>query len=102
MHLGSLLTNGDLGEDCALHVNVAIVSGGRDQGTPIIGNKNVIGVGATIVGAVKLGNGIAVEANAVVTKSFEEDDIAIAGVPAKKISDNGSGTWHKKTQEVKE
>lgn len=94
MHLGSILTNGDLGEDCSLHVNVSIVSGGRDTGTPVIGSHNVIGVGAAIVGSVKLGNGIAVGANAVVTKSFPEDNIAIAGVPAKKISDNGSGTWN--------
>ncbi|MBR5295924.1 MAG: serine acetyltransferase [Clostridia bacterium] len=102
MHLGSLLTNGDLGEDCSLHVNVSIVSGGRDTGTPVIGNHCVLGVGAAVVGSVTLGNGIAVGANAVVTKSFEEDNIAIAGVPAKKISDNGSGTWNKKNNENKE
>ena len=99
MHLGSILTNGDLGEDCSLHVNVSIVSGGRDTGTPVIGSRNVIGVGAVVVGSVTLGSGIAVGANAVVTKSFEEDNIAIAGVPAKKISDNGSGTWNKKKAE---
>lgn len=103
MHLGSVLTNGDLGEDCSLHVNVSIVSGGRDTGTPVIGNGCVIGVGAVVVGSVTLGNGIAVGANAVVTKSFEEDNIAIAGVPAKKISDNGANTWNKKQpEEVKE
>lgn len=102
MHLGSLLTNGDLGEDCSLHVNVSIVSGGRDTGTPVIGSGNVIGVGAVVVGSVTLGSGIAVGANAVVTKSFEEDNIAIAGVPAKKISDNGADTWNKnKPEEVK-
>ena len=95
MHLGSILTNGDWGEDCSLHVNVSIVSGGRDTGTPVIGSHNVIGVGAVVLGSVKLGEGIAVGANAVVTKSFEENDIAIAGVPARKISENGSGTWNK-------
>lgn len=103
MHLGSILTNGDLGEDCSIHVNVSIVSGGRDTGTPVIGSHNVIGVGAVILGSVKLGNGIAVGANAVVTKSFEEDNIAIAGVPAKKISDNGAGSWNKtQPEEVKQ
>ena len=101
MHMGSILTNGDLGEDCAIHVNVSIVSGGRDTGTPIIGNRAVIGVGAVILGSIKLGNGIAVGANAVVTKSFEEDNIAIAGVPAKKISENGSSTWNKKQDSQK-
>jgi len=51
------------------------------------------------VGSVTLGSGIAIGANAVVTKSFEEDNIAIAGVPAKKISDNGASTWNKKKPE---
>lgn len=95
MHAGSILTNGDIGEDCSLHVNASIVSGGRDQGLPQIGNRCIIGVGAAIVGGVRIGNGVAVGANSVVTKSFEEDDIAIAGVPARKISNNGSGTWNK-------
>jgi len=99
MHLGSILTNGDLGEDCSLHVNTSIVSGGRDTGTPVIGSHAVIGVGAVVVGSVTLGSGIAIGANAVVTKSFEEDNIAIAGVPAKKISDNGASTWNKKKPE---
>lgn len=99
MHLGSILTNGDLGEDCCLHVNTSVVSGGRDTGTPTIGNHCVIGVGAAVVGSVKIGNGVAIGANAVVTKSFEEDNIAIAGVPAKKISNNGTDTWNKKKDE---
>lgn len=95
MHAGSILTNGDIGPDCYLHVNVSIVSGGRDQGTPTVGSGCVIGVGAALVGGVRIGNGVAVGANAVVTRSFEEDNIAIAGVPARKISDNGSSTWNK-------
>lgn len=95
MHAGSVLTNGDIGEDCAIHVNAAIVSGGRDQGCPSIGNNAIIGTGAVLVGGVRLGNGVAIGANAVVTKSFAEDNIAIAGVPAKKISNNGSSTWNK-------
>ena len=43
-----------------------------------------------------LRNGIAIGANSLVNKSFEEQNIAIAGCPAKKISNNGDSTWHKK------
>lgn len=102
MHMGSILTNGDIGTDCSLHVNASIVSGGRDTGTPIIGNNCVIGVGAVILGSIKLGNGIAVGANAVVNKSFEENGIAIAGVPAKKISNNGCDSWNKDAKKSEE
>lgn len=46
-----------------------------------------------ILGDIELADNIAVGANAVVNKSFEEADIAIAGIPAKKISNNGRTVW---------
>ena len=97
MHVGSVQVNAksDVGEDCAFHINTALVSGGRDQGVPRIGNHVIVGAHAVLVGGVKIGDGVAIGANAVVTKSFEEENIAIAGSPAKKISNNGSSTWNK-------
>lgn len=53
----------------------------------------MIGVGAVVLGDIELADNIAVGANAVVNKSFEEADIAIAGIPAKKISNNGRNVW---------
>ena len=41
-------------------------------------------------GNIKIGNNVAIGANAVVNKSFEENGITIAGVPAKKVSDKGN------------
>lgn len=49
--------------------------------------------GATILGNVWIANGITIGANALVNKNFDEEKIAIAGVPAKKISDNGRWQW---------
>ena len=43
-----------------------------------------------IIGKVTIASDIAIGANSVVTKSFEEGGITIAGVPAEKISDNNS------------
>lgn len=96
MHLGSILTNGGVraGRDCAIHINTALVAQGVSNDTPVLGNNIVIGVGATIVGGVTLADGIAVGANALVNKSFNEPNIAIAGVPAKKISENGKNNWN--------
>ena len=97
MHLGPILTNGRVrvGKDCAVHINVALVAQGVAEDTPVLGDNVVIGVGATILGGVTLADGIAVGANALVNKSFNEPDIAIAGVPAKKVSDNGRKNWNK-------
>lgn len=52
---------------------------------PTIGNNVEIGFGAVIIGKIKIADGIKIGANSVVTKSFLEPNITIAGVPAKKI-----------------
>ena len=97
MYLGSILVNSGsrIGENCSIHINTAIVARGRefDDSCPVLGDNIVIGVNAVILGNVKIANGIAIGAHALVNKSFLEENIAIAGVPAKKISDNGQSTW---------
>lgn len=75
--------NSIIGDDCEFHGNNCI---GNNYGfCPILGNNIDIGVGANIIGNVKLEDNIVVGANALVNKSFLEKNIVIAGVPAKKI-----------------
>jgi Acetyltransferase (isoleucine patch superfamily) len=50
-----------------------------------IGNNVWIGANATILPGVSIGNNVVIAAGAVVTKSFEENSILLAGVPAKKV-----------------
>lgn len=96
MHLGPILVNGKVraGKDITIHINTSIVAGGTNDDVPTLGNGIVIGVGAVLLGGVRLADYIAVGANAVVNKSFEEENIAIAGVPARKISNNGRKEWN--------
>lgn len=98
MHLGPILVNGRVkgGKDIALHINTSLVAGGTNDGTPVLEDGVVVGVGAVILGDIRLAKNIAVGANAVVNKSFEEENIAIAGIPAKKISNSGRLEWNKK------
>lgn len=97
MHIGNILVNGNarIGKNCSIHIGTGIVAGGKNSKAPVIGDNVVIGIGAKILGDIFINNGIAIGANAVVNKSFEEENIAIAGVPAKKISNNGTLTWNK-------
>jgi serine O-acetyltransferase len=97
MHLGPILVNGNVkgGKDIYLHINTSLVAGGNNDGTPILDDGVVVGVGAVILGDIYLAKNIAVGANAVVNKTFEEENISIAGVPAKKISNNGGLEWNK-------
>ena len=95
MHVGPVLVNPKavLGKNCSLHINTAIAAGGTDDNAPKLGNGVVVGVGAVVLGGITVADNVAIGANAVVTKSVFEEDIAIAGVPAKKISDNGRTKW---------
>lgn len=49
----------------------------------VIGDNCWLATNATILAGVKLGNHVVVASGAVVTKSFLEDDVLLAGVPAR-------------------
>lgn len=52
---------------------------------PIIGDNVDIGVGAKIIGPVRVADNVKIGANAVVTKSCETPSAVLIGVPAKAI-----------------
>jgi serine O-acetyltransferase len=86
-----------VGANCELHNLVHIAQnlhiaqkGAESDKAPTIGDNVFIGPGARVLGDITIADGIVIGANSVVTKSFYETDITIAGVPARKISDRGS------------
>ena len=95
MHVGPILVNGSVkaGRDISLHINTCIVAGGKNDKAPILGDYIVIGVGSVLLGKIEIPNYCAIGANSLVNKSFYEEDITIAGTPAKKISDGGYKKW---------
>lgn len=97
MHVGPILLNKNavVGEDCSLHINTGLVAGGTNHGTPVLEKGVVVGIGAVVLGDVHIAEYVAIGANAVVNKDVTEANIAVAGVPAKKISNNGRKTWNR-------
>lgn len=92
-HMGTIIINhtARVGANCRLHAMVSIgTQAGTTDRAPSIGNNIYIGPGAKIFGPIYIADGIAIGANSVVNKSFNEPNISIAGIPAKKISDKGS------------
>ena len=89
-HLGSILINEStrVGRNCCVHINTAMIATRGTSDSPCLGDNCKIGVGAILVGGIELGNEVVVGAGAVVTKSFKENHITIAGVPARIISHN--------------
>lgn len=86
-HFDGIVVNGNakVGKNCELHGKNCIGNKGTINECPIIGDSCNIGVGASILGNIKLGNDITIAAGAVVVNSFEEDGITIGGIPARKI-----------------
>lgn len=78
-------TNSKIGNDVSFHGNNCIGNNGYSDEAPIIGDNVDIGYGAVIIGGIKIANGIIIGANSVVTKSFDEENIVVAGNPAKKL-----------------
>lgn len=78
-HTGIIVGSSKIGKNCKLHGQNCIGSGA------VIGDNCELWVGAKVIGPAKLANNITVAAGAVVVDSFDEPNITIAGVPAKKI-----------------
>lgn len=87
-YAGGCVVNGGsvIGSNCHLHGNNCIGNAGpHDLRCPIIDDNVMVGVGAKIIGNVNIADGIKIAAGAVVVHSFDEPNITIAGVPAKKV-----------------
>lgn len=100
VHYGLLVVNpaAKIGKNCRIHMGVHI--GGAAQFvsveevhkfSPRIGDNVYIGPGAKLYGPITIGDNCTIGANSVVTRSFEEPGLTLAGVPAKVIAEKGTG-----------
>lgn len=66
---------------------------GSSAASPTIGDNVFIGPGARIFGEITIADGVVIGANSVITKSFLEPYVTIAGAPARKISERGTDSF---------
>lgn len=99
IHYGLLVVNpaSRIGKNCRIHagVNIGGTAGLRTAEeaallAPTLGDNCYIGPGAKIFGPVQLGNNCVIGANAVVNKSFPDDNLTLGGIPAQIIKKQGS------------
>lgn len=92
-HFGTIVVNSSavIGKNVNISQGVTIgrSNRGKSQGTPIIGNEVYIAPGAKIIGGIRIGNNVAIGANAVVVDDVP-DNACVAGVPAKIVSMKGA------------
>ena len=99
-HYGTIVVSGKavIGENVNISHGVTIGASNRgvNKGVPTIGNFVYIGPGAKIFGNIKIGNNVAIGANAVVTKDVP-DNACVGGIPANIINMEGSIRYVNKT-----
>jgi len=95
-HFGGIVVNAKsvIGKNCNISHGVTLGKGNRrkNKGYPVLGDNVYIGPGAKIIGAVKIGDHVAIGANCVVTKDVP-DHAVVVGVPGKVISQEGSSGY---------
>jgi serine O-acetyltransferase len=83
-HFGDIIISGDavFGDDVTIRNGVTIgLRRTGVRGAPVIGSRVDIGAGAKILGAIRIGDDVAIGANAVVLTDVPANSIAV-GVPA--------------------
>ncbi|MCD8290220.1 MAG: serine acetyltransferase [Prevotella sp.] len=102
MHVGPILMNGNgrVGKNCSIHINTGLVANGLNSEAPTLGDGVVVGFGAVVLGGVTIADNVAIGANAVVTRDILETNVAVAGVPAKIISNNGRLNWNNRPSNI--
>lgn len=92
-HFGGIFLNANtiIGKNCNISQGVTIgVSGlNEKRGVPNIGDNVYIGANAVIAGKISIGNNALIGGCSLITSDVEEESIML-GVPAIKISNNGS------------
>ncbi len=86
-HSGNIVVNGKsrIGKNCQLHGSNCIGNDGKTLDAPVIGNNVEVGVGAKIIGGIRIADNIKIGAGAIVVTSFTEPGITIGGVPARRL-----------------
>ncbi|MDE5757613.1 MAG: hypothetical protein K2H85_03260 [Allobaculum sp.] len=86
-HRGTIIVSrfAKIGKFASIHACVNIGQNKFRDETPIIGDYCMISPGAKLFGKITIGSNVTIGTNSVVNKSFTENNITIAGIPAKII-----------------
>ncbi len=99
-HFGGIVINDEciIGKNCNISQGVTLgkANRGKNRGYPILGDHVYIGPGAKVIGAIKIGNNVAIGANCVVTKNIPDNSVVV-GIPGKIISQNGTEGYINRT-----
>jgi serine O-acetyltransferase len=83
----------EIGDEVTMYHGVTLGGSGTDTGKrhPTVGDRVIIGAGAKILGAIKIGDDSRIGANAVVVKPVPSSSVVV-GVPGQVITRTGRGS----------
>ncbi|OMP30689.1 MULTISPECIES: serine O-acetyltransferase [Mangrovimonas] len=87
VHYGTIIVNSKakVGANCRIHACTNIGASGGSKLAPKIGDNVYIAPGVKIFGNISIANNTAISANSVVNKSVYEENMMVAGIPARTI-----------------
>lgn len=74
-----------MGKNCIFHGDNCIGNNGKNSECPRLGNNVRLGVGAKVIGGIRIADNVTIAAGAVVVDSCLIENAVLAGVPAKCI-----------------
>lgn len=82
-HKGFLVVNyqARIGKNARFHGCNCV--GNNHTGVPVIGDNADFGVGASVIGGVRIANNVKIGAGAVVTKDILQEGVTVVGIPAR-------------------
>ena len=85
----------EIGDDCLIYQGVTLGGTGISHGKrhPTLGNNVMVGCGAKVLGAIRIGDNARVAANSVVLRDVP-DNSTVVGVPGRVARINGEKTDH--------
>lgn len=93
-HFGGVVVSGDavIGANCNLSQQITIGVGGKGarSGVPVIGDDVFIAPGARLYGPIRVGNNVAIGANAVVHRDVPDDAVVVLDPGFRVISRKGN------------
>ncbi len=94
-HYGPIIVNSacKIGKNCRVHACVNIGASGGSASAPRIGDNVYIGPSAVLFGDIVLADNITVGANATVNRSYEEQNVVLAGTPARIVKRDYPVWW---------
>lgn len=87
VHYGTIIVNQNarIGANCRIHADTNIGASGGSNRAPVIGDNVYIAPGVKIYGDISVPSNCAIGANSVLNKTYLDEHMLIAGIPATPI-----------------